>query len=105
MMVRFSCIEKADHWALVWGSAVIVVTGGVLAFNTISLHLFTLWLIESAQVIHFIEAVPACLAIVVWHWYWVIFGPEISPMNWAWLTGRVRLKGTRRGQQHPNEPL
>lgn len=101
---RFSYIEKAEYWALVWGSAVMVVTGGVLLFNTLSLNLFPLWLIESAGVIHFMEAVLACLAIVVWHWYWVIFDPEVYPMSWAWLTGRVRLKGTGHGPRPPKEP-
>ncbi|MBI5594584.1 MAG: cytochrome b/b6 domain-containing protein [Elusimicrobia bacterium] len=99
MMARFSYIEKAEYWALVWGSGVMVVTGAVLVFDTMSLRLLPLWAIESARVIHFMEAVLACLAILVWHWYWVIFDPEVYPMNWAWLTGRVRLKGT--GHGHP----
>jgi hypothetical protein len=41
-----------------------------------------------AQVVHYYEAVLATLAIVVWHFYWVIFDPSEYPMNPAWLIGR-----------------
>ncbi|MDE2291804.1 MAG: cytochrome b/b6 domain-containing protein [Elusimicrobia bacterium] len=91
-MPRFSYIEKAEYWALVWGSGVMVATGAVLLFNSLALRWLPLWVIESARVIHFMEAVLACLAILVWHGYWVVFDPEVYPMNWAWLTGRVRLE-------------
>ena len=29
------------------------------------------------------------LAIIVWHFYFVIFNPDVYPMNLAWLTGRM----------------
>ncbi len=38
--------------------------------------------------IHFYEAVLATLAIVVWHFYFVLFDPVVYPMDTAWLTGR-----------------
>ena len=41
-----------------------------------------------AQVIHYYEAVLATLAIVVWHFYWVIFDPKEYPMNPSWLIGK-----------------
>ena len=31
----------------------------------------------------------ACLAIIVWHFYHVIFDPEIYPLNTACLAGRI----------------
>src|SRR5690348_16130221 len=27
------------------------------------------------------------LAIMVWHLYWVIFDPEVYPMDWSWWYG------------------
>ena len=39
--------------------------------------------------IHFYEAILATLAIVVWHFYAVIFDPEIYPIKWTLLTGRA----------------
>lgn len=93
MMPRFSYIEKSEYWALVWGSGVMLVTGAVLAFDSASLRNLPLWAIESSRVVHFMEAVLACGAIFVWHGYWVAFDPEVYPMSWAWLTGKVRLRG------------
>lgn len=87
VLPRWSYIEKAEYWALIWGSFVMLVTGAVLAFENLSLEYLPLWAIEASQVIHFLEAVLACLAILVWHWYWAIFDPHVYPMNWAWLTG------------------
>ena len=88
---RFSYIEKAEYWSLVWGSLVMITTGTILLFHNFALARFPLWVVEIAQVIHFLEAVLACLAIVVWHFYWVMFDPEIYPMNWAWFSGKKKL--------------
>jgi hypothetical protein len=45
-----------------------------------------LWL-DVATSVHFYEALLATLAIVVWHFYTVIFDPDVYPMDTAWLTG------------------
>jgi hypothetical protein len=42
---------------------------------------------DVAQVIHYYEALLATLAILVWHFYWVIFDPSEYPMNPSWLIG------------------
>ena len=90
ILKRFSYIEKAEYWALVWGSMIMVLTGALLFFHNFALTTFPLWVIEVSRVIHFLEAVLATLAIVVWHFYWVLFDPDVYPMNWAWLTGRKK---------------
>ncbi len=84
--------EKIEYWALVWGSIVMVVTGGLLVFNNFTLKHFPAWMSDLATLIHYYEAVLACLAIVVWHFYLVIFDPKVYPMNWAWLIGKIRRK-------------
>jgi cytochrome b subunit of formate dehydrogenase len=50
-------------------------------------YLPKVWL-DFAATVHFYEAVLATLSIVVWHFYTVIFDPEVYPMDPAWLTGR-----------------
>jgi len=85
---RYSYIEKAEYWALVWGTLVMLLTGAILLFHNMTLQRFPLWVMESARVIHYMEAVLACLAIIVWHFYWVIYDPDVYPMNTAWLTGK-----------------
>ena len=85
---RFNYVEKAEYWALIWGSFVMIVTGIMLIFTeTVLANLPKVWH-DVAQVIHFYEAVLATLAILVWHFYWVIFDPKEYPMNPAWLIGK-----------------
>jgi cytochrome b subunit of formate dehydrogenase len=80
--------EKMEYLAVVWGTAVMAVTGFVLWFENLSLTWLPKWTTDVATVIHFYEAVLATLAIVVWHLYLVIFDPLVYPMDPAWLTGR-----------------
>lgn len=89
---RFSYIEKLEYWALVWGTVVMGVTGVILWFENASMGLFTKLGWDVARAIHFYEAVLATLAIVVWHFYFVIFNPEVYPMNLSWLTGMMSEK-------------
>lgn len=84
--------EKVEYWSLVWGSLIMVITGGLLVFINATLQYFPLWMSDLVTLVHYYEAVLACLAILVWHGYLVIFDPEVYPMNWAWLTGRVRRR-------------
>ncbi|MEK7765540.1 MAG: cytochrome B, partial [bacterium] len=83
-------IERAEYWALIWGSLVMAGTGALLVFNGYSLRHFPLWVTTFATLVHFLEAVLACLSVPAWHFYWTIFDPAVYPMNWAWLTGRVK---------------
>jgi cytochrome b subunit of formate dehydrogenase/nitrate/TMAO reductase-like tetraheme cytochrome c subunit len=86
----FNYAEKAEYWALVWGSVVMIITGVMLIFTSETLRLLPQVWLEVAQVVHFYEAVLATFAIVVWHFYWVIFDPNEYPMNTAWWTGLRR---------------
>ncbi len=84
--------EKMEYWSLLWGSLVMVVTGCLLVFNNFALKHFPLWISELATLVHYLEAILACLAILIWHGYAVVFDPRVYPMNWAWLTGFIRRK-------------
>jgi cytochrome b subunit of formate dehydrogenase len=85
---RFNFAEKAEYWALMWGSVVMILTGIMLIFTAETLNLLPKVWLDVAQVVHYYEAVLATLAIVVWHFYWVILHPKEYPMNPAWLIGR-----------------
>ena len=85
---RWNYAEKAEYWALVWGSVVMTITGVMLIFSETVLRLLPKVWHDVAQVVHYYEALLAVLAIVVWHFYWVVFDPHEYPMNPSWLIGK-----------------
>jgi cytochrome b subunit of formate dehydrogenase len=85
----FSYGEKIEYWAFMWGTAVMAVSGFLLWFNDLTLRLFPKWFTDAATTLHFYEAILATSAIVVWHFYLVIFDPDVYPMDKAWLTGKA----------------
>lgn len=86
---RFSYIEKAEYWALVWGNAVMITTGILLWFDNYFVRVLPKGSLEVAGVVHFYEAILASLAILIWHLYSVVFNPHVYPMNPSWLTGKM----------------
>ena len=93
-----SYVEKAEYWAVAWGAVVMISSGLLLWANNLVLKLLPKSWLDVATSVHFYEAVLATLAIVVWHFYPVIFDPDVYPLNTAFLTGI-----TVRKQQHPRE--
>ncbi len=98
---RFSYIEKAEYWALIWGTIVMAATGLVLWFENIALRFLPKWALDLATLVHYYEAWLATLAILIWHLYYVIFNPDVYPMNWTWLTGMISEEMLR--HEHPRE--
>jgi formate dehydrogenase gamma subunit len=86
---HFSYMEKAEYWALVWGTVVMAVTGFLLWFENTALKIFPLWMMEVFTVIHLYEAWLATLAIFVWHLYFVVFSPEVYPLNQSMIDGMM----------------
>jgi cytochrome b subunit of formate dehydrogenase len=92
---RFNYAEKAEYWALVWGLIVMATTGIMLWAKIMVGSLLPRWWLDVATAIHFYEAILATLAIFVWHFYQVIFDPDVYPMNWAWWDGKMSLEHYR----------
>jgi cytochrome b subunit of formate dehydrogenase len=93
-------IEKAEYWAVVWGTLVMAVTGVVLWANNLALRYLPKEWLDFATTVHFYEAVLATLAIVVWHLYTAIFDPDVYPIDTAWLNGF----SVRRRESHDVDP-
>jgi len=94
----FGYPEKMEYWAFMWGTIVMAVTGFLLWAENWTLRHFAKWVIDAATAAHWYEAILATLSILVWHWYLVIFDPDVYPMDMAWLTGKVsadHLRETR----------
>ncbi|MBN1302419.1 MAG: cytochrome c3 family protein [Melioribacteraceae bacterium] len=88
---KYDYTEKAEYWALIWGTVVMGVTGLILWFPTMVGDWAPVWFIKVSELIHFYEAILATLAIVVWHWFFVIFKPSEYPMSFAWVDGKMTL--------------
>jgi predicted CXXCH cytochrome family protein len=86
---RFSYMEKAEYWALIWGTVVMSATGLLLMFNNFFLAEAPKIWFDVSTLIHYYEAWLATLSIIVWHFYFVIFSPEVYPINKAFLTGMM----------------
>jgi cytochrome b subunit of formate dehydrogenase len=98
---RFSYVEKAEYWALVWGTIVMTVTGVIMWFDNTFMGLFTKLGWDIARTVHYYEAWLAFLAIVVWHFYFIIFNPDVYPMNLAWWKGTISEE--EMAEEHPLE--
>jgi formate dehydrogenase gamma subunit len=88
-IARFGYAEKAEYWAVVWGTIIMGLTGLMVWFKLAVFSFLARWWIDIALAIHFYEAMLATLAIIVWHFYHVIFDPDVYPINFAFLDGRV----------------
>jgi cytochrome b subunit of formate dehydrogenase len=93
---RFTYAEKMEYFALAWGAVVMIGTGLVLWFEVPFLNRFPFWSFELATVVHVYEALLASLAIVVWHFYFTMFNPDVFPMSKAMITGQL----TREEMEH-----
>ncbi len=98
---RFSYIEKAEYWALIWGTTVMAVTGVILWFDNTFLGLLTKLWWDVALTVHYYEAWLATLSIIVWHLYFVMFNPDIYPINLAFWKGTLTEEEME--EEHPLE--
>jgi formate dehydrogenase gamma subunit len=98
---RFGYAEKMEYWAVVWGTVIMGVTGLVIWFKMDVTKFLPRWAVDVCTTIHYYEAILACLAIVVWHFYHVIFDPDVYPLNWACLNGKVTKHWQE--EEHPLE--
>ena len=99
---RFGYAEKMEYWAVVWGTVIMGATGLMIWFKMGVTRFLPRWAVDVATTIHYYEAILACLAILVWHFYHVIFDPDVYPLNRAVLDGRVSREWLE--EEHPLDP-
>jgi cytochrome b subunit of formate dehydrogenase len=84
-MAKFNFGEKFEYWAVVWGTAIMTLTGFIL-WNPIAFtSIFPGTMVPVAKAAHGGEALLAVLAIIVWHMYNV----HIRHFNPSIFTGRI----------------
>ena len=96
---RFGYAEKMEYWAVVWGTLIMGATGLAIWFKLEVTRFLPRWAVDVALTIHYYEAVLACMAIVVWHFYHVIFDPDVYPLNLACWDGKVSRQWQE--EEHP----
>lgn len=85
-MDRFNFAEKAEYWALVWGTLIMGITGFMLWNPIATTQVLPGQIVPAAKAAHGAEAILAVLAIFLWHFYFV----HIKEWNWSMFTGRLK---------------
>lgn len=84
-MPKFNFGEKFEYWAVIWGTAVMIITGFML-WNPIAVtEILPGSLIPVALAAHGWEAVLAAASIIIWHLYNVL----VKHRNWSMFTGTL----------------
>ncbi|MCK5878298.1 MAG: cytochrome b/b6 domain-containing protein, partial [Holophagae bacterium] len=102
---KVSYIEKMEYLALIWGTLVMVLTGLILWFPTESLHLLPAWAIKASETIHFMEAILATLAIIFWHFFFVIAHPDAYPLDFTFIDGKMPVEEVKHARPDWYEEL
>ena len=90
---KFSYAQKFDYWAVFWGMFIIGISGMALAFpiaaTTFIPEATSGWIWQIFSLLHSDEALLAIVFILFWHFYNEHLKPEVFPMSWLWITGRM----------------
>ncbi|MHC4106137.1 MAG: formate dehydrogenase subunit gamma [Planctomycetota bacterium] len=82
---RFCYKHKIEYGALMVGTTIMSATGLLLWTQ----YRWSKFIIDIATVVHGMEAILACLAIMIWHFYEIHFRPHKFPLDNMWLTGVI----------------
>jgi cytochrome b subunit of formate dehydrogenase len=82
---RFCYKHKIEYGALIAGTTIVSITGLILW----SQYKWSKFVVDIATLVHGMEAILACLAIMIWHLYEIHFRPHKSPLDDTWLTGVI----------------
>ncbi len=94
---RFTFEEKAEYWAVVWGTVVMAFTGFMMWNPIATTKLLPGGFIPAAKIAHGLEAVLAVAAIFIWHLYHVL----VKTFNKSMFTGY--LSQHQMEDEHPLE--
>ena len=98
---RYDFRQKAEYWALVWGTVVMVATGLMMWFPVETTSFLPGEMIPAAKAAHGGEGLLAFLAILVWHMYSAHLAPEVFPIDTVMFTGKIPEE--RMIHEHPLE--
>lgn len=82
---RFCYKHKIEYGALIAGTTIMSLTGIILWTQ----YEWNKFIVDIAALVHGMEAILACLAIMIWHFYEIHFRPHKSPLDNLWITGVI----------------
>ena len=88
-MGRYTWFEKLDYFGLMWGFAVMGISGLAMLYMDTALQFLPLAWFQTLWAAHSEEAMLATLFLLIIHMYHVHFSPERFPMTLTWLHGRI----------------
>lgn len=98
---RYDYGQKFEYWGVVWGTAVMILTGIIMIFPAQFTLVLPGELVPAAKGAHGGEALLAFLVIVTWHLYSTHLKPGKFPFDPTIFTGRISTK--RMLEEHPLE--
>jgi len=95
---RYNFEEKAEYWALVWGTIAMGATGLIQWFPAQLTEILPAgWIIPVGRALHRWEAILAVLAILTWHFYHSV----IKTLNLSIFNGNMSIEQME--EDHPLE--
>ncbi len=82
---RFCYKHKIEYGALIVGTTIMSATGLLLWTQ----YRWSKFMVDIATLVHGMEAILACLAIIIWHFYEIHFKPHKFPLDNMWFTGVI----------------
>ncbi len=96
-MGRYTFGEKAEYWAVIWGTVIMIITGFMLWNPIATAQFLPGQFIPAAKAAHGGEALLAILAILTWHFYSV----HLRVLNKSIFTGYISQHEME--EEHPLE--
>lgn len=98
---RFDYRQKFQYWAFAIAGGTMVLSGLALWFATETMAVMPKWMFDLLAALHGWESIVIFLLLFGWHLYDVHLRPEVFPMDWSWITGRISLADLE--ARHPAE--
>lgn len=98
---RYDYRQKYEYWGLIFGTAIMVITGFILYMPILTSRFLPAELIPAAKAMHSNEAMLALLIVLIWHLYGAHLNPDVFPGDSSIFTGKVSK--ARLAHEHPLE--
>ncbi len=84
-MGRYTFGEKAEYWAVIWGTVIMMISGFMLWNPIATTHFLPGQFIPAAKAAHGGEALLAVLSIITWH----VYNVHLKHFNKSMFIGRI----------------